>query len=297
MLRGAFSNAQIAERLGITERTAKFHVSEILSKLGVGSREEAAKWQQEELKHPRIVIPFPLRWGAIAKIAGATLVAASAAGLAVLAWGVLSTNGIEPRTVEPFEPMATRTQVRSMAHDMLELVFEIDRPLYRTNEPVELKLTATNTTDRPLTLYFLDGQRYDFFIGCRREREDSICLDRPDVTEAKRGQIRPLCGVGCYTSVWQWSHGRAFDEERGKITLSPGGSVAYGTIWHQVVSSPTKSAEWSLPRTTEFATRYLLLAQLRACIAGTTTIVEEPSLAELACDGLNVGNLVFELVP
>ena len=42
LLRSGASTAEIAERLGITERTAKFHVSEILSKLGVASREEAA---------------------------------------------------------------------------------------------------------------------------------------------------------------------------------------------------------------------------------------------------------------
>ena len=38
LLRDGASNAQIAERLGITERTAKFHVSEILSKLGLGRK-------------------------------------------------------------------------------------------------------------------------------------------------------------------------------------------------------------------------------------------------------------------
>src|SRR2546426_9901507 len=42
LLRAGASNAQIAEGLDITERTAKFHVSEILSKLGVATREEAA---------------------------------------------------------------------------------------------------------------------------------------------------------------------------------------------------------------------------------------------------------------
>src|SRR5213593_3798896 len=53
LLRSGASNAQIAERLSITERTVKFHVSEILSKLGVGSREEAARIALPELRRWR----------------------------------------------------------------------------------------------------------------------------------------------------------------------------------------------------------------------------------------------------
>src|SRR5438876_3433537 len=87
LLRSGASNAQIAERLSITERTVKFHVSEILSKLGVGSREEAAA----------LALPERRRWWAAwplwARIAGAGTMAATAAGLAVLAWGVLRTGG------------------------------------------------------------------------------------------------------------------------------------------------------------------------------------------------------------
>ncbi|MBI2956919.1 MAG: helix-turn-helix transcriptional regulator [Acidobacteria bacterium] len=40
-----FSNKEIAEIIGISERTVKFHVSNILTKLQVNSRDElAAKW-------------------------------------------------------------------------------------------------------------------------------------------------------------------------------------------------------------------------------------------------------------
>src|SRR6266542_4254359 len=42
LLRQRLSNEQIAERLGVTVDGAKYHVSQILSKLGVTSREEAA---------------------------------------------------------------------------------------------------------------------------------------------------------------------------------------------------------------------------------------------------------------
>jgi len=45
LLRQGMSNAGIAERLNISVDGAKFHVSEIISRLGVESRYEAAAWQ------------------------------------------------------------------------------------------------------------------------------------------------------------------------------------------------------------------------------------------------------------
>ena len=44
LLREGLTNEQVAARLRISESGARYHVSEILSKLGVGSREEAAAW-------------------------------------------------------------------------------------------------------------------------------------------------------------------------------------------------------------------------------------------------------------
>jgi DNA-binding CsgD family transcriptional regulator len=46
LIREGLTNEQIASRLGISEPGARYHVSEILSKLGVSSRVEAAAWQE-----------------------------------------------------------------------------------------------------------------------------------------------------------------------------------------------------------------------------------------------------------
>ena len=87
LLRRDFTNEQIASRLGISLDGAKYHVSQILSKLGVATREEAAAVALGERRR------WWAAWPLAAKIAGAATVAAAAAGLAVLAWGVLRTGG------------------------------------------------------------------------------------------------------------------------------------------------------------------------------------------------------------
>ena len=48
LIREGLNNPEIADRLGISRDGAKYHVSEILTKLGLSSREEAALWHPSE---------------------------------------------------------------------------------------------------------------------------------------------------------------------------------------------------------------------------------------------------------
>jgi DNA-binding CsgD family transcriptional regulator len=99
LIRAGLSNEQIAERLSISFATAKFHVSEIIGKLGVRDRREAALWQPDApgapsrqpgwlaplsmLRHvPRVVTPA----------VSAALVGIAAVAVALLAWGVMASR-------------------------------------------------------------------------------------------------------------------------------------------------------------------------------------------------------------
>jgi len=111
LLREGLTNPQIAERLGISLDGAKFLVGEVISRLGVADRTEAARWQ------PAAAAPSPtgrLAW-ALAPIAllrkitpswlppaasGAIIVAALA-GVGIIEWAVVSTGGGGPQVVAP----------------------------------------------------------------------------------------------------------------------------------------------------------------------------------------------------
>ncbi len=93
LLRDGLANPEIAERLGVTRDAVKYHVSEILSKLGVASREEAALWRPRE--RPWWAAAFAALGGAASRLPivakGVTIGAsvAALAGLGLLAYGVL----------------------------------------------------------------------------------------------------------------------------------------------------------------------------------------------------------------
>ena len=99
LLREGLTNEQIADRLGISLDGAEFHVSEILGRLGLSSREEAAVWRPEERKlwwaSGLALLGWPFRelaWSIWAKAAGAAVVVAAVGGLALLVWAVIFTE-------------------------------------------------------------------------------------------------------------------------------------------------------------------------------------------------------------
>ena len=115
LLREGLSNEEIARRLDITERTAKFHVSEILSKLGVSTRQEAASWVPEERPAWWALLGVPVSalrrvvfgW-APAVLAGGVVVAVGV-GVGALLWGLVRTGGEDGNRYASSSPVALPT--------------------------------------------------------------------------------------------------------------------------------------------------------------------------------------------
>lgn len=97
LLRLGLTNAEIAERLGISLAGARYHVSEIIGKLGVRDRHEAAAWQPDRRGWVGLAAPLALfgrkfRLGWLSWAAGGALVAAVAVGVGLLSWGLIRTD-------------------------------------------------------------------------------------------------------------------------------------------------------------------------------------------------------------
>jgi DNA-binding CsgD family transcriptional regulator len=126
LLRQGLTNEQIAQRLDISFATAKYHVAEIISKLGVQTREEAAAWQPEAVAvHWWQRASAPLT-AALRRIAPLTLTKAAIAagalgallGLALLSWALF-----RPDADETKQDAAAANPVNSTTP-----AFTIDRP-------------------------------------------------------------------------------------------------------------------------------------------------------------------------
>lgn len=109
------TNGQIAEELGISLDGAKWHVSEIITKLGVESREDAAEyWRARNGLRPRFtrllksLIPGPI-W---AKVAGVSAVIA-AAGIAAAAITIWAEEGDDARSAADTPPTAVASVATS----------------------------------------------------------------------------------------------------------------------------------------------------------------------------------------
>jgi len=99
LLRRGLTNEEIAQELGISPDGVKYHVSEILRRLHVETRHEAAAWQPAPSRPRWAVLLAPvlaikkLHLGALGYAAAAAITAVAAVGIALLVWGLTRTSG------------------------------------------------------------------------------------------------------------------------------------------------------------------------------------------------------------
>ena len=148
LLRDRLTNEQIAHRLDISYATAKYHVAEIISKLCVQTREEAAAWQPPPARPWWAPLVAWLRPLTLAKAAIAVATLAAVGGLAILAWGVLRTEGnTDPASVFADLPQSLTGEQVPISEEPLRLTGGI----YRLSEDGG---SLTHISDEP-------GKNYD----------------------------------------------------------------------------------------------------------------------------------------
>jgi DNA-binding CsgD family transcriptional regulator len=107
LIRQGLTNEQIAQRLGISFSGARYHVAEILSKLGVNSRQEAALWSpRPEPTGARRFGVFGALVGRIASSVVARVASSLAVAAGVVALVALLLGVIEMRLRAPSQPTA-----------------------------------------------------------------------------------------------------------------------------------------------------------------------------------------------
>jgi DNA-binding CsgD family transcriptional regulator len=180
LLSRGYSNPEIAEALGISLDGAKFHVSEIMGKLGVNSREEAVTaWRDGRRR-------LPLGWIALG-IAG---VAAASVVLFVIAVARDATQQSDAPQPTPLVEAPQPTPFKC--------------PPARTATPTGRTPVPIPPMDGPASVVF-NGRRYSGFVAGFQKVGSS--------------QLGPEFGEVCFDSSKTWPLDPADDTSRDGVAL------------------------------------------------------------------------------
>jgi DNA-binding CsgD family transcriptional regulator len=173
-IRDGLSNEEIADRLGISIDGAKYHVTEILTKLGLENRHDAALWRPGD-RRPwwDAALLFWPRW--LSPVVAGALAVAVAAGAGVLVWALVATRGGE-LTEAGLVPTATATATAIVTSTPSPAPTEAVATELLPTEPPPTAVPTPDTRvairELPLADQILLGQDGKYFLadrgdGCR----------------------------------------------------------------------------------------------------------------------------------
>ncbi len=220
LVRAGLTNDEIAERLGITSDGVKYHVSQVLSKLGVSSRHEAVDAAFGERRR---------RWwesvlaSTLLRVAGAGAALVVVVFVALLAFGVLKSGGSDG-------PDASGLTVDSV-------VGSVQGAATRPGEALHSKITAVSTTEGVTVPYYTtelwvdaasETVRYEYRLDPASYRYDQAT----ESTEIIAGKY----------SYVQDSLGKAYRYEAEPNATRDTTCAGLGSIWLVVLLSCASAA-------------------------------------------------------
>jgi DNA-binding CsgD family transcriptional regulator len=246
LLRRGLTNEEIAVRLGISLDRAKYHVSQILSKIGVATREEAA----QALAAPKSRRQWTA-WPLVARLVAASLAAVTVVGVTLLAVGVLLTSGshdtslahptgtLQAYVVPSNEPIDSGGQLPIVAPGSDKLEF----PAYLSSIPGIFRGSAS-----PDDIAFApNGDLWITWIGS----DGAIVLARNPAGTATVSDYKvPAARQTTHVRVAFDESGRAVVAFGDELTLVDPRTLAYKTIeLPSSTATPEPGAPFSVPDT------------------------------------------------
>jgi DNA-binding CsgD family transcriptional regulator len=140
LLRRGLTNEEIGRELGISTDGVKYHVSDILRRLHVENRHEAAVWRPEPSPRSWVLGVLPLGWFAKFKwsttgyIASGAVMTLAAVGIGLLVWGIVRSTSDDESTASVFDadriipaselPVLPRGESQVLSYDPVTGVIE-----------------------------------------------------------------------------------------------------------------------------------------------------------------------------